>query len=150
MTDDLAERLAFVVGAVNRRLRPRGDALSHVALSALASVQAAGTIRPGDLARTEGIAASGMTRLIADLDHQGLVTRAADPEDGRSQRIGISSAGHAALERARSARAADVEALLGTLGAADRAAVLRTVALLESALLAATPGPAEALPTASR
>lgn len=136
--DDLAARLSFIAGSLNRRLRPPADALTHVALSALASVERAGAVRPGDLARIERIAAPAMTRLVADLEQRGLVTRAPDPEDGRSQLIGVSAAGHRALGAARAERAAGMQAILGDLTPDDRAALERAVAVLERAMLADT------------
>jgi DNA-binding MarR family transcriptional regulator len=139
---DLAERLAFVAGSLNRRLRPPADALTHVALSALASIERLGRVRPGDLARVEGIAAPGMTRLVGDLESRGLVARSADPDDGRSQLIRITEAGAAALTAARRDRAAGVETILAEVAPEDRALLERAVAVLEAALLSAAPAPA--------
>ena len=79
---DLASRLAFVVGAITRRLRSHGTALTPAALSALASIARAGSIRPGDLARAEGTGAPGVTRLLTELEQRGYVAREADPEVG--------------------------------------------------------------------
>lgn len=141
---ELAERLAFVAGSLNRRLRPSADALTHVGVSALASVQRAGAVRPGDLARVEGIAAPGTTRLVAELERRGLVSREPDPEDGRSQLIRVTPEGEAELVRARQARAAGVEAILAAVSEEDRPALEQAVGVLERALLATTPSPARA------
>ncbi|MGN6741992.1 MAG: MarR family winged helix-turn-helix transcriptional regulator [Amnibacterium sp.] len=141
MNGDLAQRLAFVVGMINRRLRPPGDALTHVAVSALSSISRAGTVRPGDLARIEGIAAPGMTRLVADLEQRGLVERRPDADDRRSTLIRLTAAGEHELTAARESRAAWVAGLLADLPADDLAAVDRAVGALERALLAATPAP---------
>ena len=140
--NDLAERLAFVAGSLNRRLRPPADALTHVAVSALASIDRLGKVRPGDLARIEGIAAPGTTRLVAELDSRGLVAREADPDDGRSQLIRLTPAGSAAVAQARRDRAAGVAAILAEVDPDDLATLERAVAVLEAALLAATPAPA--------
>jgi DNA-binding MarR family transcriptional regulator len=138
---DLAERLAFVAGSLNRRLRPPADALTHVALSALASIERFGEVRPGDLARIEGIAAPGMTRLVGDLEGRGLVARAADPDDGRSQLIRLTDAGVAAVAQARRDRAAGVAEILRGASEQDLATLGRAVEVLEAALLASTPSP---------
>ncbi len=137
---DLAERLSFVVGTINRRLRPPAESLSHVSVSALASIARAGSVRPGDLARIEGIAAPGMTRLVAELEQRGLVERRADPEDRRSTLLTLSPAGDVALQEARRSRSAGVAELLAGFDGDDLAALERTVGALEAALLAATPG----------
>jgi DNA-binding MarR family transcriptional regulator len=136
---DLAPRLAFVVGMINRRLRPPADGLSHIAVSALSSISRAGTIRPGDLARVEGIAAPGMTRLVADLEQRGLVERSADAHDRRSTLLSLSPAGERELQAARTSRSAWVAGLLEHVAPGDLAAIERAVTTLEAALLAATP-----------
>lgn len=141
----LAERLAFVAGSLNRRLRPPAEALTHVALSALASIERSGEIRPGDLARVEGIAAPGMTRLVADLEGRGLVARAADPDDGRSQLIRLTPDGVAAVAEGRQARATGVASILQEVPAEELATLERAVGVLEAALLAAAPAPARTL-----
>lgn len=142
---ELAERLAFVAGSINRRLRPPADALTHVALSALASIERSGEIRPGDLARIEGIAAPGMTRLIAELESRGLVSRTADPEDGRSQLIRLTAEGVAAVAEGRQARATGVASILQEVPAEELPALERAVGVLEAALLSAAPAPPRTL-----
>jgi DNA-binding MarR family transcriptional regulator len=138
--NDLARRLAFVVGTINRRLRPPADGLSHVAVSALSSISRVGAVRPGDLARIEGIAAPGMTRLVADLEQRGLVVRSADTHDRRSTLLALTAAGERELQDARMSRSAWVAALLDEVAPDDLDAVERAVTALEAALLAATPG----------
>ncbi|MGN6446774.1 MarR family winged helix-turn-helix transcriptional regulator [Amnibacterium sp.] len=138
---DLAERLAFVAGSLNRRLRPPADALTHVAVSALASIDRLGAVRPGELARIEGIAAPGMTRLVTELEHRGLVTRSADPADGRSQLVRLTPAGTEAVAQARRERAAGVASILAEVAPDDLPALESAIATLEAALLATTPGP---------
>ena len=135
---DLARRLTFVVGTINRRLRPPAEGLSHVAVSALSSISRTGAVRPGDLARMEGIAAPGMTRLVADLEQRGLVERTDDPHDRRSTLLTLTAAGERELQEARTSRSAWVAALLDEVGPDDLAAVERAVTALEAALLAAT------------
>jgi DNA-binding MarR family transcriptional regulator len=135
----IAERLAWVVGKVNRRLRPPADTLTHVAVSALGSIARVGSVRPGDLARTEGIAAPGMTRLVADLEQRGLVERRQDPGDGRSTLVRLTAAGEQGLADARRARAQSVRELLANCSAEDLAALRSAVDVLEAALARVTP-----------
>lgn len=138
MTPDLAEvaeRLAWVVGKVNRRLRPPADALGHVAVSALGSIDRAGSVRPGDLARIEGIAAPGMTRLVGELEQRGLVERRDDPADGRSTLVRLTPAGSAALAHARRARAESVEVLIADCSEEELASIAASLTALEHALL---------------
>lgn len=133
---DIAERLAFVAGALNRRLRPGAgtDQLTHVELSVLATVAGAGPIRPGDVARLEGIAAPGATRILTELEHRRLVRRDPDPADGRSTLISTTPAGSTAIVEARRVRAETVATLLGGIDEADLAAVGHAVQVLEAVL----------------
>jgi DNA-binding MarR family transcriptional regulator len=136
---DLAGRLTLVVGTISRRLRPPADGLSHVAVSALSSISRAGAVRPGDLARMEGIAAPGMTRLVADLEQRGLVERSADAHDRRSTLLSLTTAGERELQEARTSRSAWVAGLLDEVAPDDLVAVDRAVTALEAALIAARP-----------
>lgn len=54
-----------------------------------------------DVARTMGLEQSTASRLIATLVSDGLVTRTKNPNDRRSVLLGLSDAGHAALEESR-------------------------------------------------
>jgi DNA-binding MarR family transcriptional regulator len=136
---DIAQRLAWVVGKVNRRLRPPAEALSHVAVSALGSIGWSEPVRPGDLARLEGIAAPGMTRLVADLEQRGLVERRDDPDDRRSTLLQLTQEGRRALEEARSARAESVGGLIADCTDQELADIRHAVDALEAALLRRVP-----------
>jgi DNA-binding MarR family transcriptional regulator len=131
--NDVATRLAVAIGRINRRIRPTRDGISHGLVSALGSVVRVGEIRPGDLARLEAVAAPTMTRLVADLEARGLVTRRPDPSDGRSFFVVPTEAGVDAIRRARFERAERVAALLDTLPAEQYAAVLAAIDALENA-----------------
>lgn len=136
---DIAQRLAWVVGKINRRLRPPAEALSHVAVSALGSIGRSEPVRPGDLARLEGIAAPGTTRLVADLEQRGLVERRDDPDDRRSTLLQLTPAGRRALEDARSARAESVGDLIADCTDDELGDIRRAVDALEAALLRRMP-----------
>ena len=139
--EELAGRLAFVVGTITRRLRSHSTVLTPAALSALASIARAGSIRPGDLARLEGTGAPGVTRLLTELEQRGYVVREADPDDRRSIRVRTTPEGDGAVLDARQARAEGVAALLEGCGEEDLAAMERAVGALERALLASAPDP---------
>ena len=113
---DVPARLALAVGRINRRLRASGGDLSQGLLSALATVAKSGPIRLAELAQRERISAPSITRLVFDLEAQGLVTRSVDPSDGRAFLIVVTDAGTAALQSARSARAETMRELLAQLG----------------------------------
>jgi DNA-binding MarR family transcriptional regulator len=92
-----------------------------------------GEIRPGDLARVEAVAAPTMTRLVADLEGRGLVSRRPDPSDGRSFFVVPTQAGVDLLARARFERAERMSALLDTLPEDQRELVKQATAALERA-----------------
>ncbi len=131
--NDFASRLAVAIGRINRRIRPTRDGISHGLVSALGSIVRVGEIRPGDLARLESVAAPTMTRIVADLETKGLVTRRPDPDDGRSFFVVPTEAGVHAITRARFERAERVAALLQGLPAEQLEAVMAAIDGLEAA-----------------
>jgi len=131
--NDFVTRLAVAVGRINRRIRPTHDGISHGLVSALGSIVRMGEIRPGDLARLEAVAAPTMTRLVADLEARGLVTRRPDPSDGRSFFVAPTPAGIDVVRRARFERAERLAALLEGLPPEQLAAVRAAIDGLESA-----------------
>ncbi|WP_022882110.1 MarR family winged helix-turn-helix transcriptional regulator [Gryllotalpicola ginsengisoli] len=130
---DFATRLAVAIGRINRRIRPTRDGLSHGLVSALGSVVRLGQVRPGDLARLEAVAAPTMTRIVADLEAKGLITRRPDPTDGRSFFVVATPAGIDAIHRARFERAERLNALFEGVSAEQRRAVEAALEGLEAA-----------------
>jgi DNA-binding MarR family transcriptional regulator len=93
-------RLRVAVARVSRRLRRHEFAgLTPTQLSALATVQAAGPMRLGDLAAAEGIAPSTLTRLVTALEERGYVERCPVPGDARASTLAVAPEGSAILDR---------------------------------------------------
>ena len=136
---DVAARLAVAVGRINRRIRPAGHGLSLGLLSALSSVVRSGPVRPGDLARTEAVAAPTLTRLIAELERRGFLTRRPDPADGRSCLVEATGAGADAVLQALAERADHVAALLADLSDDQLAYVAAALPALEATATAELP-----------
>lgn len=88
-----------------RRLRQQsgseGDT-SPTLTAALATVEREGPLTPSALADLEGIRRPTATRVLARLETAELVTRTADPGDGRVSHVAITPAGRALLKRIRS------------------------------------------------
>ena len=100
---ELPSRLRQAVSRLHRRFRqlaPSGMTPSR--LSALATVDRAGSLSMGELAAAEGVAASTMTRIVDSLDRDGLVVRLADARDRRVARVEIKAEGSRLLRGARS------------------------------------------------
>jgi DNA-binding MarR family transcriptional regulator len=136
-TSELAPRLHSAVLHLLRRLarEDRASGESPARLSAL-SVLVFGGPRPiGRLARDEGVSAPTMTRLVAGLERDGLVTRASDPDDRRSQLIAATDRGREILVAGRARRVAALDALLAGVPARDRATLAAAVSIIEQRLL---------------
>ena len=135
--DDLAPRLHSAVLHLLRRLarEDRASGQSPARLSAL-SVLVFGGSRPiGRLARDEGVSPPTMTRLVAGLEADGLVTRTTDPDDRRTQRIAATERGREILVAGRARRVAALDALLDGVPEEDRTALAAAVAIIEARLL---------------
>jgi DNA-binding MarR family transcriptional regulator len=95
-----AARLRVAVLRLSRRLRKHDLAgLTPSQLSTLASVGKLGPVRLGDLAATERIAPSTLTRLISVLEDKGLVHRDAAPGDARAFLVSVTGQGETVLEQ---------------------------------------------------
>lgn len=108
LTDARGATLHVAVMRLARRLRAeRADhGLTLTQLSALATLHRHGPMSPRALAEHERVTPPSMTRTLAVLADADLVTRTADPLDGRSQVIDLTPAAEALLARDRERRAA--------------------------------------------
>jgi DNA-binding MarR family transcriptional regulator len=113
--EEVAERLAVVIGRVARRIRPAHGELSAGHFSTLATIARFGPQRPSDLARIERMSAPTMTRIVCVLETRGLVARQPTPEDARSVTIEITPEGARLLGQARADQATAVGRLLEAL-----------------------------------
>ncbi|HEY0260759.1 MAG TPA: MarR family winged helix-turn-helix transcriptional regulator [Lacisediminihabitans sp.] len=131
---ETAARLALVIGRLNRKMLRATAGLSHGTLSALSSIVKCGPLRLNELAHREGIAAATITRLVADLEGRGLVTRQVDANDRRAFSIEATPEGVSYIMRARSDRADVIAALLEDTTEADLAALGDALPVLERML----------------
>lgn len=128
---ELAARLSIVSGRLARALRTAKGGISHGLLSALASVAKHGPIRLADLAQIEQVSAPSITRVVADLETQSLVSRTSDPEDGRAFLIEVTDEGQDALVLGRLARQEILAQLLLQLDESEREALGAAMRSLE-------------------
>lgn len=104
-TEDVAGRLFLAVGRLSRTLRQTGaPGPGHGAISALATLVAAGSMRLGDLAVKEGVAAATMSRIVAGLVEAGYARREPDPIDRRAWLATATEEGERMLSGVRSTR----------------------------------------------
>jgi len=130
-TATLSEQLESSVTRLAHVLLRGGDSgLSRTAASVLHRLATAGPQRVTELAVYESIAQPSATTLVGRLEGQGLVTRGADPDDGRAVRVSVTPAGERLLAERRAARARALDARLAVLDDAERDALATAVPLL--------------------
>ncbi len=115
------ERLLVLI----RWLSPPG--LSLTSAATLSALERSGPYRLTVLAAEQGVTQPAMTQLVAKLTEQGLVSRSADPADGRVVHVRITAAGREFVARRRTARAEKLSGLLAMLSPAEQAALAAAV-----------------------
>ena len=132
----IADRLHSAAIHLLRRLRREDtkSGLSAPRLSALSVLVFGGPVTLGELANAEQVRPPTMTRLISALEAEGLVSREADPEDGRLTRIRATPKGRALLFRGRARRVAALAAEVRGLGAGERADLDRALTILDGVI----------------
>jgi DNA-binding MarR family transcriptional regulator len=112
--DCIGELLDQAMDLTARFLSDRAD-LSASAAFAMNRVGREGPLRLTALAAREGVSQPSMTQLIQRLERQGLMTRLADPDDGRAALIGITGDGQTLLDDRKRIRRERLTDLLATL-----------------------------------
>jgi DNA-binding MarR family transcriptional regulator len=131
----LPSRLRLAVMRLGRRLRRQGGGdLTPSQASALSSVERLGPMTLGELSAAEGVRPPTLTKIVAALEEQGLVSRRADPHDRRVAHVAATPVGADLLARARSTSDAYLASRLSALPPDDLAALARAVEVLERLL----------------
>ena len=128
----LAVLLRDAITRLNRRVRqtrPVGD-LTATQLSALASLELAGTMTPRELADIERVRPPTMTKIVAKLEERGLVHRTPHPTDGRQVILAATPAGRAMLAQFRRVREEWLAQRLAELTADQRETLRRAAEIL--------------------
>jgi DNA-binding MarR family transcriptional regulator len=120
--DCIGDLLDQALDLTARFLSDRTD-LGASAAFAMNRVCREGPIRLTTLAAKEGVSQPSMTQLIQRLERQGLVTRLADPDDGRAALIGITECGQKLLDDRKRLRRERLTALLATLTVEEESAL---------------------------
>jgi DNA-binding MarR family transcriptional regulator len=105
-----------------RSLSP-ASGLSLTAAGTLATLERSGPQRLTALAVREGVTQPAMTQLIARLQDSGLVSREADPADGRVVQVRLTDQGREMLARRRAVRAERLAGILARISPEDQAAL---------------------------
>jgi DNA-binding MarR family transcriptional regulator len=132
---ELSARLRLAIVRTARRLRQEsGTDLSPSLTSALATIERHGPLTPSELAEIERVKRPSATRIVSRLEAEGLVERAADPQDGRSSIVSASRDGRALLRRLRRRKNAYLARRMRELPDSDAETLARAAEVLERLL----------------
>jgi DNA-binding MarR family transcriptional regulator len=96
-TPDLAADLRVVLGQLIRRLRAERTGIPLGQVTVLGRLERGGPAGISGLAAAERVRPQSMAATVAALQDAGLVTRRADPGDGRRTLVELTAAGREAL-----------------------------------------------------
>jgi DNA-binding MarR family transcriptional regulator len=131
----LGADLLAVVARLNRLATQRIQMpLPAAQARLLATIEAHGEARIGDLAAVDHCSQPTMTTQVRRLEEASLVTRMVDPGDARAVRIRITAEGRRTLNAVRADRAAVIEPQLALLEATDREVLMQAVEVLRRLL----------------
>jgi len=131
----LGADLLAVVARLNRLATQRIQMpLPSAQARLLATIEAHGEARIGDLAAVDHCSQPTMTTQVRRLEDAGLVSRTVDPGDARAVRIRITPEGMRTLTAVRADRAAAIEPQLALLEPEDRQVLADAVEVLRRLL----------------
>ena len=114
-----------------------GASSTPVAILKALSHADAGQDRPGDLAVATGVAPSVVSRALARLEEDGLVSRARDEADARACHISLTPAGRTQLDQIQHVYAEILDDALAAVPAEELDRIPAVLRVLEDALLRA-------------
>jgi DNA-binding MarR family transcriptional regulator len=130
---ELAARLRLSTARLARLLRQQaGTGLSPSQTSVLASVGLHGPLTLGRLARIEQVTPPTITRIVARMEEDGLVSRQVDETDRRIVRVRITDEGLRRMEHSRQRRDAWLALRLTEMSAGQRRSLLAALPVLEA------------------
>ena len=130
-----ATALRLAITRTARKMRQEaGSDLSPTALATMASIERHPGVTPTRLAEIEGVKRPTATRVIAYLTDTGMISREADPDDGRSCRLELTDQGSVYLQQQRSRKSAYLAQLLDTLPPDEVETLQKAAAILQKAL----------------
>ena len=129
---EMAAQLRLSTTRLWRRLRREAEAdLSPTLGSALAAIHVHGPITLGDLAEHERVSPPTVTKVVNQLEQQGLIERLVDPTDRRVCRVECSTDGAELVERSRQRKNAWLASHIEALDPDQRARLAAALDVLE-------------------
>lgn len=136
MESTRAQTIETLLVSVNRLIRTAAQAAGNPTSAAvwrtLGILETDQPLRLGELARASRVAQPTMTRLVAGLLADGLVSRTVDPDDSRGQLIEITETGRARLAEWRTTLTDTVGPLFADLSDDDWDVLHDAAALIAS------------------
>jgi DNA-binding MarR family transcriptional regulator len=128
-----AARLRRIVALLARRLRPalQDQGISAAKLSVLGQLYHGGPMIPTELAQHEGVKVPSLTRLLAELELDGWLTREAHESDGRRSVLNLTISGRDRMIAAATAAAAPLAEFIATTSSAEQVLLQQACDLLE-------------------
>ncbi len=121
---ETAQRLRMAIGKLARVLRPTEASLAAdltpTRAAVLLTTVRSGPVRLAEVAEQEGLNPTLLSRTVANLAQDGLITRTPDAVDRRAAWLEATPAGHELAERIRAERTRAVQLALSELSDADR------------------------------
>lgn len=140
--ESIAERAYNVLVRSFRVLRSASarSELTLERLSVLQTIERSGPLSVADLAASEAVHPSTMSRMVSGLTRQRLIRRLADQNDGRGTLVVSTSHGRSVAKRALGPIMRDLVAAVSKLNARERAELEDALRLVERLVLPARPG----------
>lgn len=130
---ELVARLRLVISRLARQLRQHAvGGLTPSQLSALATADRLGPVRPADLATAEAVSPPTMTKILAGLEARRMLERQADPGDRRACRLAVTRDGRRALDAIRRERTVFLRRRLAALSDGERRLLREALPVLEA------------------
>jgi DNA-binding MarR family transcriptional regulator len=133
---ETAARLRLAIGRLARRLRTTAAAreagLTPSAISILLNTARNAPIKMSELAESEGINPTMLSRVVGGLVEKGLLERTADAEDRRAAWVSITSKGRRVTQRMKSERTEAVNAAMDELSTEERRRIELALPALEA------------------
>ena len=131
-TAALAARLRLAVTRLARKLRREAEpGITPSMLAALSSVDRQGPLTMSELCAAEQVQPPSMTRIVAALVDERLVSRESDPSDGRVAWVTVTPQGRKLLDRSRGRKEAYLAKALRDLDAHELETLEEAAAILE-------------------
>ncbi len=133
-TNELAVGMRSVIGRLARGLRQAGSQsdLSPSQYEVFGTIARRGDMKLSELAASEGINPTLLSRIVAKLEADQLVTRTPDTEDRRVAHVVPTAKGRRRYEQIRNARTDALGLAINALTDAERRALVAALPVLES------------------